>query len=54
MNQEDINDLLHKELGKITDEELPVCKTCGEKFLGYPTDKFCLVCEVGTDNEQDK
>ena len=42
MTQEYINDLLHKEPGKTTGDEFPVCEICGKKFLGYAGDKICI------------
>ena len=54
MNQKDVNDLLHKSPGNKTTDELPVCKICGDKFLGYPSDKICLECELEVDDGEDK
>lgn len=46
MKHEDVHDLLYgKRYPEPKIEPFPICKTCGESFLGYSGDKFCIECE---------
>lgn len=50
MEQEDVNQLLHKIPGATEKEELPICLICSQKFLGNINDKKCADCDVQKEN----